>query len=338
MPPIVAIWLQFAACLALIGFAGPELSRSSDIIAEKTSLSGSWVGLVLVATVTSLPELVTGLSAVTIAMAPDIAAGDVFGSCVFNLTILVVLDFIQRGETVYRRARQGHVLSAGFGVVLVGFAGMSLLLRDQGANIAIGHIGLYTPVILALYVLAMRSLSTYEKDHREQFVEEVAERYPQITLRSAIARYALAALVVIAAGAWLPFIGAALADAMHWRRTFVGTLLVAGVTSLPEVVVTVAAVRIGALDMAIANLLGSNLFDMAVLAIDDIFFTKGPLLSYVSPIHAVSALSAVIMTGIAIIGLFYRPKARLFSSVAWASLGIFLMYLLNSYILFLHGD
>ena len=57
---LVWIWLQFITCAALIGFAGPELSRSGDIIAEKTGLSHSWIGLILLATVTSLPELITG--------------------------------------------------------------------------------------------------------------------------------------------------------------------------------------------------------------------------------------------------------------------------------------
>ena len=338
MPWLLTIWLEFAACVVLIGFAGSELCRSGDVIAAKTGLSRTWIGLVLIAAVTSLPELVTGVSSVTVADAPEFAVGDVFGSCVFNLAILVVVDFLYRTEPVYRRARQGHVLSAGFGIVLIGFAGMSLLLRGQGATFSIAHIGIYTPVMIVLYVLAMRSVFAYEQEHREEYAAEVADRYPNLTLRAAIIRYAAAGLVVVGAGTWLPFVGADLADAMDWRHGFVGTLFVAGVTSLPELVVTVTALRIGALDMAIANLLGSNLFDMIVLAIDDILYVKGPLLYRVSTIHAVSALSAVVMSGIAIIGLFYRPKTRLFRSVGWVSLGLFAMYLFNSYVLFLFGE
>jgi len=66
---------------------------------------------------------------------------------------------------------------------------------------------------------------------------------------------------------------------MGWGQSFVGTLLVAGVTSAPEAAVTISALRIGALDMAIANLLGSNLFDIVILAVDDLFYTEGPLLA-----------------------------------------------------------
>ena len=129
-----------------------------------------------------------------------------------------------------------------------------------------------------------------------------------------------------------------LAQAMGWHKTFVGTLFVAAATSLPELVVTIAAIRIGAVDMDIANLLGSNLFNVAILALDDIAFLRGPLLSHVSPMHAVSAASAAVMTGMVVVALVYRPRARLFRTVGWASLGLLAVYLLNAYFLYLHGD
>jgi cation:H+ antiporter len=333
---VLWVWLQFLACVVLIGFAGVRLSRYGDAIAEKTGMGGSWVGLVLIATVTSLPELVTGVSSVTAAKTPDIAIGDVLGSCVFNLLIIVVLDFLHRGESVYTRARQGHILSAGFGIVLIGFAGFSILQASNGNTWAIGHVGLYTPVIVLLYIVAMRTVFRYEKEHLEAYAEEL-KRYRGLTLRKAILHYALAATVVVAAGLLLPFVGKQLASTMGWHESFVGTLFVAFVTSVPEVVVTIAALRLGAIDMAIGNLFGSNLFDILIIAIDDVFYLKGPILSDIAPAHAVSALSAIMMTGVAIIGLFYRPKTRIFRTVGWASLFLFSIYLLNSYALYLYG-
>ena len=331
------LWLEFAACALLVGAAGPVLSRSGDIIADKTGLSGSWIGLILLATVTSLPELITGISSVTVADVPNIALGDVLGSCVFNLTILVILDFLHRGESVYQRAHQGHILSAGFGIMMIGFVGLNLLITNQGLTYVIGHVGVYTPIIIVFYALSVRSVFRYERQQREQFAEEVADRYPEVTLRMAVARYVGASVVIVAAGVWLPFVSANLADAMHWNRSFMGTMFVAAVTSLPEMVVTISALRIGALDMAIANLLGSNLFNILILAIDDLLYVKGPLFSNVSPTHAVTAMSAVIMTGIVVVGLLYRPSARIFRTVGWASFGIFILYLLNTYVLYLHG-
>ena len=169
------------------------------------------------------------------------------------------------------------------------------------------------------------------------FVEESARKYDRISLRRAALGYGLAAAVVVAAGTWLPFIGAEIARTMGWHTSFVGTLFVAGATSVPEIAVTVAALRMGALDMAIANLLGSNLFDILIVAIDDLFYAPGPILAHVSPVHAFSAFSAIIMTGTAIVGLFYRPTVRLARSVGWVSVSLAALYLVNSYVLFRYG-
>jgi cation:H+ antiporter len=140
-------------------------------------------------------------------------------------------------------------------------------------------------------------------------------------VRQVILRYALAAWVVVGMGVWLPFLGVQMADAMGWHKTFVGTLLIGFATSVPELVVTIAAVRLGALDLAIGNLLGSNLFDILIVAVDDLFFRHGPILSQVAPVHAVSAFSAMMMTGVAIVGLLYRPRGGY--SKRWAGSACF---------------
>ena len=331
----MATILGFLACALAIGVAGTYLSRYGDLIARLTGLGGTWIGVVLLAVVTSLPELATGVSAVTVGHTPDIAVGDVFGACVFNLLYIVVLDFLVRGESVYTRARQGHILAAGFGVILIGFAGFNVLLAADGPHWALGHVGAYTPVIVVMYVVAMRTVFRYEAQNREAAAEE-APRVRGVSLRRALLGYAVAAMVVVAAAVALPFFGKALAAQMGWQESFVGTLFVAAATSLPEAVVTVAALRIGALDMAIGNLFGSNLFNILILALDDLLYMKGPLLSHVSAVHAVSALSAVMMSGVAVVGLFYRPRLRVFRTVGWASIALFVFYLLNAYILSLH--
>ncbi|GAN79658.1 sodium:calcium antiporter [Acidocella aminolytica] len=334
---VLGIWLAFAACLALVGVAGPVLSRNGDVLAVKLNLSGSWVGLILVASITSLPELTTGISAVSFANAPDTAVGDIFGSCVFNLAILIVLDFMLREESVYRRVRQGHILSAAFGIMLIGLAALSLVLHGQGMGFSAFGIGGYTPIMFLLYALGVRAVFTYEKANQEQRVETVESLYSDISLAQAIRSYAIAGALIVATGTALPFVAVKLAALMGWQQTFVGTLFVAAVTSLPELIVSAVAVRIGAVDMAIANLLGSNMFNILILGIDDLFYRQGPILSHVSPIHIISALSCMVMSGLVIAGLLYRPQGRLFRTVGWISFGLFTMYLLNSYVLYLHG-
>lgn len=338
---LILAFLQFVVCVAVIGYAGTKLTRYGDAIADRTGFGGTWIGVILLASITSLPELVTGVSSVTVAGVPDIAVGDVLGSCVFNLMIIVILDFLHRGESVYRRASQGHILSAGFGVMLIGFAGFSIVVSGNdhagAASHALGHVGLYSPLFLLFYAVSMRTVFRYEREHVSAFTEELPDRYPDLTLRQAVLRYMGAAALVVAAGIWLPFVAGDIADLMQWHQSFVGTLFVAFATSVPEMVVTVAALRIGSLDMAIGNLFGSNLFNIAILAVDDLLFLEGPLFAGVSSSHAISAFSAVIMTGVAIVGLLYRPRGRVLRTVGWASIFLFAIYIFNSYLLYILG-
>ncbi|PTQ12186.1 cation transporter [Sphingomonas oleivorans] len=328
-------WSKFLICALLIGLAGPVLTRSGDAIARLTGLSRSWIGLVLLATATSLPELFTGISAVAAAGAPNIAVGDALGSCVFNLLLLVLLDALSRDEPVYRRVDQGHILTAAFGIILIGFVGAFLLIGRGALDIRLGHVSIYTPFLILLYFVAMRAAFFYER--RAGTIAFTGEKGTETGLAGAVGRYLAAASIVVGAGVWLPFAGLEIAEVMGWRASFVGTLFIAAATSLPELVVIVAALRLGAVDMAVANLLGSNLFDVLVIAIDDIAYTDGSLLASASPAHAGSAFAAVIMSGIVIVALLYRPGARFLGIIGWISLSLLVVYLLSSYAIYLLG-
>ncbi|MDH4227047.1 MAG: sodium:calcium antiporter [Deltaproteobacteria bacterium] len=314
--------LEFLGCSALIVFAGIKLSRYGDVIAEKLGLGRAWVGLVLMASITSLPELINGISSVTIADVPDIAVGDIMGSSIFNIAIIAAMDFFHRPGPVFASAYPGHVLSAGFGIVLIGIACISVLVSDQIP--AIGTIGLYTPVILAVYFIGIRSIYYFEKRRIAEIAGEITKAtiYDDVPLNKAVKLYALNAGIIILSATALPFIGEALADATGLGKSFVGTFFIGITTSLPEVVVSLACIRIGATDMAIANLFGSNMFNICILAVDDILYTKGPLLSAVSKNHAVSGFTAMVITGMAVVALTYRIKSKTFLRLGWDAIAI----------------
>lgn len=337
MPPVLITWVQFVGCLAVIGVAGVQLSRYGDAIADKTGLGGTWVGVMMLGTVTSLPELVTGVSSVTVAGVPEIAVGDVLGSCAFNLLLLVMLDLFYRQESVYTRASHGHVLGGGFGVILLGVVGFALLWSALGGVPALAHVGIYTPAIFLLYAIALRTVFLYSQRTLAEYAGEEPDRYPQLSLSQTLWRYLGAALFVVGAAVWLPFIGERLAATMGWHQSFVGTLFVAFVTSVPELVVTFAAMKLGALDMALGNLVGSNLFNIMILGVDDLFYTTGPLLAHVSVVHTATALTAMAMTGIAIVALLYHPRKRVLHTVGWASVLLAAVFLLNAWVLYRFG-
>lgn len=332
--PVSLIWLQFALCVTVIGVAGVRLSHYGDVLATLTGLSRNWVGLILIATVTSLPELVTGLSAVTVAAAPDIAVGDVLGSCVFNLAILALIDVSYRQGAIYAVAGKGHVVSAGFGVMLLAGVGLALLLTTQGMMPSIGHVSLASVMIFVMYLVAMRALYLTEQRN----TSTAAPKRADMTLKAALMGYGVASAAIVGAGIWLPIIGVELARLMGWSNSFVGTLFVAFATSVPELATTWGAVRIGAIDMAFGNLLGSNLFDVLILAIDDFAYLPGAIYAHVSPVHTVSAITACLMSGIVIVALAYRPVSRVWRIASWASLALLALYLINASIQFVHGQ
>jgi cation:H+ antiporter len=328
------LWIAFIICTTVIIYAGTRLSKYGDIIAEKTGLGRTWIGVVLMASVTSLPELVTGISSVTYADVPDIAVGDVLGSCVFNMFIISFLDAMHRPTPISSRAHHGHVLSAGFGILLLSIAATGLFFGNR--ILPLGWIGPYTLFFVVIYFIAMRLVYFYEKKQISAFMKEMAIelKYGKVPTKTAVVNYSINAIIVIMAAIFLPKIGEGIAEATGLGQTFVGNIFIAVSTSFPEVVVSISAVKMGAIDLAIGNLFGSNIFNIFILALDDVFFTKGPLLSFASQNHIISALSAIAMTTIAIIGLTYRTEKKPLL-LAWDSIGILLVYVINLMLLYM---
>jgi cation:H+ antiporter len=318
------IWIQFAATALVIVLAGVRLARYGDVLGEKSGLGRSWIGVVLLAATTSLPELFTGFGSTALAALPDIALGDVLGSCMFNLLILSLMDAVQP-EPLSARAHQGHAVSIGFGLLLIGVAGVGLTADHRLP--AIGWIGLYSPALIALYFVAMRVIFTHEQQRRTKETQEVAEelQYADTTLRSAAIQYGLAAAVVVAAALWLPRLGADLARQTGLGEAFVGSLFIAITTSLPEIVVSLTAVRIGALDLGIGNVLGSNLFNLLILGLDDVFYRRGPLMADAGASHSISIVAIVMMNALFLIGLTYKVMTKRFV-VAWDTGAIAAVY------------
>lgn len=328
------LWVFFIICTAAIVYSGIKLSKYGDIIAEKTGLGRAWIGMVLMASVTSLPELVTGISSVTFAGVPDIAVGDVLGSCVFNMLIIALLDAQYRIMPISAKAHQGNVLSAAFGILLLSAVSLSIFLGDHIASL--GWIGPYSIFFIIIYLIAMRLVYFYEKKQIAALMKEKAVelRYKEIATRTAVLNYILNAIVVIVAATFLPKIGEGIAEITGLGQTFVGNVFIAVSTSLPEVVVSFSAVKMDAVDLAVGNLFGSNIFNICILAVDDIFFIKGPILSFVSHNHIISALSAIAMTTIAVIGLTYRSVKKPLL-LAWDSIGIILICVMNLMFLYM---
>ncbi len=301
--------LGFAACAAVIVYSGTKLAKYGDKIAELTGWGKAWVGLILMASVTSLPELITGISAVAIVKEPDLAAGDIFGSCVFNLLILSVLD-ARIKKPLLSMVKSSHIVAAIFGIILLTVAGMAIFLSHEIPSVL--WISSFTFALFGIYLIAVWGIFKYEHaaliESPPTKIEYTASH--SADLKKAIGGYAINALIVIGAAVFLPYFGEHIASHTGLGNSFFGTLFIAAATSLPELVVSLAALRMGSLDIAVGNLLGSNVFNMFILGVDDVFYREGSLFKDISPSHLLSVFITIIMTAVVGLGLLFKPKKK----------------------------
>jgi cation:H+ antiporter len=331
------VWFKFLLCVVTILFAGTKLARYGDVIAEKTGMGRIWIGLVLLATITTMPELVTGISSAALVGVPDLALGTLFGSCIFNLTILALLDILYHPTPILSKASWRHIASAGMGILLIAIAAGSIFAGERFSGLSLGWVGIASIIIIIVYLAGARQIFRWERKHHVALLETYHPQYEGMPKKTVYLKFALAAIAVIGAGIWLSFVGDEIAETTGLGASFVGSLFLAITTSLPELTVTIAALRLGAIDMAVADILGANMLDMVVITWADLSYSRGPILAMVSRSHLITAIVAVIMSLVVIVGLRFRPQRKSFFIISWYSPILIGLYIFNAYALFTSG-
>lgn len=309
MTMAVVLFVFFAA--VIVG-AGSFLSRYADEIAEITGFGRVLIGSVLLAGATSLPELSVDIACVRQG-SPDLAVGDLLGSSLMNLLILAILDLTHhsRGK-MFSRAASGHALGGAASIALTAIVAISLLVERQTGGREWLGLGTGTMLVIVAYALSVRMIFLDQRIGARSIVEESAQaenRGVSSRLVRPVACFAFAAFVILLAGPRLSASADEMAIQSGLAKTFVGTTLIALSTSLPELVTCWSAVRLGRLDLAIGNIFGSNAFNMLILAGLD-FVQPGSLLSVVSSVHCVTAISAMLATSVTIMGQLYHVENR----------------------------
>ncbi|MDP1948871.1 MAG: sodium:calcium antiporter [Nitrospirota bacterium] len=331
-------WALFVVSAAVIVAAGTKLSHYGDRIAEYTGLGRLWIGVVLMAAATSLPEVFTTISAGWL-NAPDLAAGDLFGAGMSNMLTLGLIDLLHRQKRVWQQAALGHTLTATLAMLLTGLAAFFVLQPAQVSHVGVG---LGSLTLFILYVLGMRLVFRQEDMERRQREQAVlvegtlAKQDPvsrKAELRRAVIGFSLGALALLVAAPFLAWSAQRIAEETGTSATFIGTSLVAITTSLPELVTAIAAVRLGAFDLAVGNLFGSNAFNMAAFLFADLAYRDGSLLGSVSSAHALTALWSILMMNIGLMGIIYRAEKR-FLLIEPDGLLMIVSYVLGLWLLF----
>ena len=317
--------LQFAAAAAIIIVAGIFLSRFADEIAERTGFGRLLIGSILLAGATSLPELSVDVSAVRKGM-PDLAVGDLMGSCLFNLLILAILDLSSRSKgRMLSRPAARHALSGNVSVALIAVVALGLLSQSiLGSGEFLGvSFGLW--LVVFGYVFGVRLVFFDQRASRMESPEGEATSHTT-SIRSAArpgVGFLAAAAVIVLVGPYLASAAGRIAEFSGLGNSFVGTTLVAFSTSLPELVASLTALKMGAHDLAIGNVFGSNAFNMLLLVPLDLAH-RGPILSAVSKNHALTCVAAVIATMIVVLGQLYlvERRKRLIEPDAWLVIAV----------------
>jgi cation:H+ antiporter len=307
----------FAVAASVIMAAGTFLARAGDSIATRTRLGGLFVGMLLMASATSLPEIVTDVSA-ALAGAPDLAVADLFGSSMANMAILGLLDLTAR-RTVWPGVELGH---ARVGAVAIALTALVVLGVISPTGVRIGWLGIEPIVVAVAYVVAAAWIGRSDPG-RERGVPSADAHEPAEelivpvgwqggrTLRADIVTFGLAAAAILVSGPALAISAQGIAEETGIAQTFVGITLLAVATSLPELVASLAAVRLGAHDLAVGNLFGSNAFNMTIVLWVDLAYTDGPVLDAISVGQMVPGIGAILMMAIAIGALVGGRGTRL---------------------------
>lgn len=302
----VAVPVFLGSALVVV-IAGVFLARFGDEIAERTGWGALWVGTILVSIATSLPELVTNLSAVVFEDAPELALGNVFGADMINIfTVALVAIIFGVGNLFGQQAKDTQVLV----LVAVGLGVLALVLSATG-DYALGWTSVGGLVMIVAYFGGMKLV--YDAGRSVAQVADGGGAAVSISAaKPAFIGFGIASLAIVAAAPFLAASADGIAEATGLGRGFMGILAVSIVTTLPEASVTVTAARRRSYGLVLGNIYGSCAFNLSVIFYADLG-NKEALLSFMRGEHFVAAGSAIVLMamGYGLIRAYKDP------AVAW---------------------
>lgn len=310
---MTASLIQFLMSAGVIVAAGAALTQFADGISQKTKLGRLLIGSILLAGGTSLPELSINFNVVRIG-SPDMAAGDLIGSSLWNILILAAMDMTRYSKgQMLSHASAAQALPAGMSITLTALVAISIYMSSQFEPATLAGMGLGSIVIGAAYVIGSRLIYSGQKESSSSSSEEKSVSWipglKKLGLKGTVTGFVIAAGVIVLAAPFLARAAKDLAERSGLGGTFFGTAFVALCTSLPELVTTFTAVRMKAFNLVLGNIFGSNCFNMVLFLPLD-FVAREPLFAAVSQTHIFTALCAILVTMVVILGQLYQVERK----------------------------
>jgi len=315
----------YLVCVAVVVWLSILIANYVDMLDKKTKVASALIGAVIFAGITSLPELFTSVWSVAVIGEPGLSMGNILGSNLFNLSILAIMMIF--GRKAFASTRWG----ASQGVMIV-CALLTTLLIFLNTQIQIGYvipyinINILSIVILGFYILAVKSAAV-EKKPEVQFAEKVDNS--KYTLKQTIWRFVLVAVALVAFSIALAYLADLLSETYGLNKGFAGALLLGVVTSMPEFVSSIQLIRLKNFDLALGNILGSNIFNFMIIVLSDALYFKGTV--YMRDL-ATAYLSGFLIASLVLMLIVYifRSKQNVQNKHSWpyilVALGLILCF------------
>ena len=328
------------AAIAII-FGGRRIAAVADHLATRTGLGEALVGALFLGAATSLPGMVTSITAAAQGHA-ELAVSNALGGIVAQTMFLAIADMAYRKANLeHAAASEANMLQGTLLIILLTIP----LLATAGPQVSIATIHPATPVLFIAYVLGLRFVSQAHhlpmwnprrtpETHTDAPVEPSSG--PVSLLRLSGQFFTLACLIG-AAGWVIAQSGLSIAAHTGLSETIVGSYLTAVSTSLPELVVAIAAVRRGALTLAVGDIIGGNAFDTLMVAVSDVAYRDGSIYHFLSDAQVMLIGLTILMTAILLMGLLRREKHGI-GNIGLESVVIIALYVGFSAFLFYHSS
>ena len=259
--------ILFLFLAGLTVFLSFRLSYYADLLNKTTNISGVFIGGILLAGITSLPELVTCLSSIFLNN-PYLAIGDILGSNFFNIAMMCFFDILFIKTMFYNYTKNRYYLI----YVLLIFNYLIMYLFMGGTfNLEIFNIGLPSFIIIITYIFYLKNAK--EEETKKEVIttqEHVLLKFFLVGLFMVIVSILLTLVVNLIAG-----------KNPNVASSFIGAILLGITTSMPEVITFIALVKMKSFDLALSDIIGSNLFNLLILAIGDIFLKNKEIYYFV---------------------------------------------------------
>ena len=301
---VVALLIFFASAVAVV-ISGSVLAKYGDELADRKGWGQLWVGTILLAAATSLPELIANITAAW-RDEPGLAVGNIFGANMVNMFFMAAIALAFGIGRFFGRLAPQHKLLAG---VALSLTALTVVLGASGLGVSVFKVGLGSAIILAAYLAGVRLL--YVNRPVESGDAHVGEYERPIAWTWAF--LGAAALCILIAAPAMTYSVEQIADSTGLATSFLGVLAVAVVTALPETATSVAATRMGSPDLAVGNVFGSCAFNVAALAVADPFYRQGVLVASMGQEHIAAGGAAVALMAAGAVLIYTRGAHRILS-------------------------